>query len=112
MKWPLNKKHTLTHQIATQSGYPSYESHHLSPSFMAVFVILCIAIENEFATAYTFENVIQKFNLADSVYQKCKGIQAFEPAEHRSGTGTLNITIFMISLRSKRLRRSAPIAIR
>ena len=92
LKWPLDEKHTLTHQIATQSRYPSYEPHHLSLSFMVVFVILCIAIENEFATAHRFENIIKKFNLVDFVYQKCKGIQAYERAERRSVTATLNIT--------------------
>ena len=92
MKWPLNEKHTLAYQIATQSRYPSYESYHLTLSFMVVFVILCIAIENEFATAYRFENIIKKFNLVGFVYQKCKGIKAFKRAEHRSITATLNIT--------------------
>ena len=88
MKWPLGEKHTLTHQIATQSRYPSYEPHHLSLNLMVVFVILCIAIENEFATAHRFENIIK----LDFVYQKCKGIQAFERAERRSVTATLNNT--------------------
>ena len=68
--------------MATQSHYPSYESHHLSLSYMVVFVILCIAIENEF----------KKFNLVDFVYLKCKGIQAYERAERRSVTATLNFT--------------------
>ena len=93
LKWPLDEKHTLTHQIATQSRYPSYEPHHLSLSFMVVLVILCIAIENEFATAHRFENVIKKNSLVDFLYQKCKGIQACEQAECRSVTATLNITL-------------------
>ena len=59
---------------------------------MVVFVILCIAIENEFATAYRFENIIKKFNLVDFVYQKCKGMQAYERTERSSVTATLNIT--------------------
>ena len=92
MKWPLGEKHTLTHQIATQSRYPSYEPHYLSLNLMFVFVILCIAIENEFATGHRFENIIKKFNLVDFVYQKCKGIQAFERAERRSVTASLNNT--------------------
>ena len=92
MKWPLDETHTLTHQMATQSRYPSYESNHLSPSFVVVFDILCIAIEKEFATAYRFENIIKKFNLVYFVYQKCKGIQAYERAERRSVTATLNFT--------------------
>ena len=73
---------------------------------MVVFVILCIAIENEFATAQRFENIIKKFSLVDFEYQKCKGIQAYERAERRSITATLNITP------EKKLLCSAPIAIR
>ena len=60
--------------------------------FPVVFVILCITIENEFATARRFENIIKIFNLVDFLYQKYKGMQAYERAERRSVTDTLNFT--------------------
>ena len=63
---------------------------------MVIFVILCKAIKNEFATAHQ----------VDFVYQKYKGMQAFEGAERRSVTANLNITP------EQKLLRSAPIAIR
>ena len=71
---------------------------------MAVFVILCKAIENEFATAHRFEIFIKKFNLVDFVYWKYKGMQAYGGVERRSVTATLNITPEQKLLRSASLR--------
>ena len=63
----LGRKTHLNTSVQHNSRYPFYEPHHLSLSFMVVFVILCIAIENEFATAHRFQNIIKKLNLVDFV---------------------------------------------
>ena len=72
---------------------------------MVVFVILCKTIENEFPTAYRFENIIKKFNLVDLVYQKCKGIQAYERAERRSVTLELTLFAFLIVSQLPQLKK-------